>query len=241
MAVSSVCNHSQCHSDLQDTGESESSTNAENSSQTGTGTQSSTNTAKSKTSTNNSAGASVDGMDDEGKSNSSNNKNNLVPCRTVGLSLDADNIVDTSITPTIAAIALASTHMPAGASMLVGMGSTIVDPIVAPATDSLAMSGKVEETHSASGAAASQTPLASHPVKGSAFSSASTLGLSVQGQISTATIVASGPCTGQGIPLYFNRIFLNSFNNILDVCMDSPPIPSKVELQGGSRTTGGIF
>jgi len=45
---------------------------------------------------------------------------------------------------------------------------------------------------------------------------------------------------GQGTYLYFTFTFLNSFNNILDVHMNSPP-PSQFELQGSSRMTGGIF
>jgi len=112
-------------------------------------------------------------------------------------------------------------------------------------TISMATSGKIEDAHMASGGAAGETRLAG------SVSSLPIPASFMVGQTGPVLTVSSGldnnnPCAndqdmpGQGTSFYFNCTFIDSFNKNLDAHMDSPP-PSRFELQGASRTTGGIF
>src|SRR6266540_3822602 len=222
--------------------------------QSSTDTQSETGTNDSADASADSSSNDVMSMADKDKSSSSDNKDYLVPCMIVRSSLDVYDIADTT-PPAVAAIIPASTHRSApmldgtglgtafdtttpvaaiipasthmSAPMLDGTGlGTVPSPIIAPVTVSLDISGKMWETQNA-GAAASH-------------SSASTPVPSTLGQIGVTTTIASGPdlldnndlyavgqdLPGQGTPFYFNCTFLNSFNNILDVHMNSPPPPN---------------
>ena len=178
-------------------------------------------------------------MDGEGKSSSSSSDNEDFPVlrKTVRSSLDT-----VTVPAVVGAITPVSIYKSATAPLLDGTG-TASSPVIDPITVSSITSGKMEETSSA-GAAASHLA-GSHPKV--SVSLASIPAISVQDQIGATTTIVSGPAvfdnndlcakdlSGQGtIFLYFNCTFLNSFNNILDVHMNSPPSPNQLELQGAS-------
>jgi len=184
-------------------------------------------------------------MDGEGKSSSSSDNEDFPVLRkTVHSSLNT-----VTVPAVVAAITPVSIYKSATAPLLDGTG-TVSSPVIDRITVSSITSGKMEETSSA-GAAASHLA-GSHPKV--SVSLASIPAISVQDQIGATTTFVSGPAvfdnndlcakdlSDQGtFFIYFNCTFLNSFNNILDVRMNSPPSPNQLELQGASRTTGGIF
>jgi len=175
-------------------------------------------------------------MDGEGKSSSSsNNEDFLVLRKTVRSSLDT-----VTVPAVVVAITPVSIYKSATTPLIDGTG-TASSPVIDCITVSSITSGKMEETSSA-GAAASHLA-GSHPKV--SVSLASIPAISVQDQIGATTTIVSGPAvfdnndlcakdlSDQGtFFIYFNCTFLNSFNNILDVCMNSPLPPNQLELQG---------